>query len=527
MLAELRALAAKNQVCESFIGMGYSDCITPPVIQRNILENPGWYTAYTPYQAEIAQGRLEALLNFQTMVADLTGLPIANASLLDEATAAAEAMHMLHACAVARRRRARRHVLRLRRLPPADDRRGAHARRAARHRRASSATRRRSTSRRATCSACWCSIRRPTARVLDYRDRRASARTTAGALVAMATDLLALDAARRRRASSAPTSRSAARSASACRWATAARTRRSSRRSDEFERKLPGRIIGVSEDAHGTRRLRMALQTREQHIRREKATSNICTAQVLLAVIAGMYAVYHGPEGLRAIAERVAPAGGDAGARGSSKLGVRVAHRRFFDTVRVDGSAGDVDGLAGGRRGARHQPAPAVDDGASAIALDETTTAADVDELLDGLRAAARRRADAGDARAATVDARSGERSRARAPFLTHPVFNTHHSETEMLRYMRRLEATRPVADALDDPARLVHDEAERDGRDDAGHLARVRAAAPVRAGRAGARATASCSRSLESDARRDHRLRRRCRCSRTPARRASTRACS
>jgi glycine dehydrogenase len=262
------------------------------VIQRNILENPGWYTQYTPYQAEIAQGRLEALLNFQTMVMDLTGMDIANASLLDEGTAAAEAMTM---CKRAQKR--------ARTATPSSCR--------------TSATRRPSTwcapapNRWATrsswatthsydfgnqTSARWCNTRTPTAHVRSHASARAHA---AGALVVVATDLLALTLLRRR-ANLAPTSPSATASALACRWAWRAARRVHAPTRDDLKRIMPGRLIGVSVDAQGNPAMRLSLQTREQHIRREKATSNICTAQVLLAVMASMYAVYHGPDGLRA-----------------------------------------------------------------------------------------------------------------------------------------------------------------------------------------------------------------------------------
>ncbi len=313
VLAELRALAAKNQVWKSFIGMGYSDCFTPPVIQRNILENPGWYTAYTAYQAEISQGRLEALLNFQTMVADLTGLPIANASLLDEATAAAEAMHMLHGLAPATadvdrggtfliadgchpqtievvRTRARPLGIEVKVGDPASFDFAAE-------------------------KAFGLLLQYPATDggLPDYAGLIARAHE-AGALVAMATDLLALTVLTPPGELGADVAVGSAQrfgvplgygGPHAAFFATRA----------EWTRKLPGRLIGVSEDAHGNRALRMALQTREQHIRREKATSNICTAQVLLAVMSGMYAVYHGPRGLRAIAERVGGPRRGAGAR--------------------------------------------------------------------------------------------------------------------------------------------------------------------------------------------------------------------
>jgi glycine dehydrogenase len=433
VLAELRALAAKNQVWKSFIGMGYSDCFTPPVIQRNILENPGWYTQYTAYQAEISQGRLEALLNFQTMVADLTGLPIANASLLDEATAAAEAMHMLHALSDATadsggggkflvasnchpqtievvRTRARPLGIEVKVGDPASFDFAAE-------------------------KAFGVLVQYPATdgALPDFRGLCAKAHA-AGTLVAMATDLLALTVLAPPGEIGADVALGSAQrfgvplgygGPHAAFFATRA----------EWTRKLPGRLIGVSEDAHGNRALRMALQTREQHIRREKATSNICTAQVLLAVMAGMYAVYHGPRGLRAIAERTAGLAAVL-ARGLDKAGRKVRHRQFFDTVRVDGSEADVTGwlqaAAARKINLRRLGATSV-----TLSLDETTTAADLAQLWAAFGAGS----PSIDALAREAELPWSPDAARRSPYLTHPVFNTHHSETEMLRYMRQLEA--------------------------------------------------------------------------------------
>jgi glycine dehydrogenase len=437
VLAELRAMAAKNQVWKSFLGMGYSDCFTPPVIQRNILENPGWYTQYTPYQAEISQGRLEALLNFQTMVADLTGLPIANASLLDEATAAAEAMHMLHALADA----------------TADsDGGGKFLVASGCHPQTIEVVRT-----RARPLGIEVTVGDPTSfdfaaekafgvlvqypatdgALPDFRGLCAKAHA-AGTLVAMATDLLALTVLAPPGEIGADVALGSAQrfgvplgygGPHAAFFATRA----------EWTRKLPGRLIGVSEDAHGNRALRMALQTREQHIRREKATSNICTAQVLLAVMSGMYAVYHGPRGLKAIAERV---GGFAAvlARGLEKLGVRVHGKSFFDTVRIDGSAADVAGWMQAAA-ARKMNLRRLSNESLTVALDETTTAADVGRLWEVFAPDDKARAALSvEALAREVSLPWGGAARTSA-YLTHPIFNTHHSETEMLRYMRRLEA--------------------------------------------------------------------------------------
>ena len=297
VMAELRELAAQNRPMTSMIGMGYHGTITPPVIRRNVLENPAWYTAYTPYQPEISQGRLEALLNFQTMVSELTGLDIANASLLDEATAAAEAMALAHRIARGAGSRFFVHhdthpqtlaVLR-------------HARRAGRYR---AGDRRPRAARRPR--AVRCAVQLPH---VDRVDRRLDRRDRADPRTRRPGDRRHRSARVRRcsahPATSGPTSRSGRRNGSVCRWATAAPTPGSSPCASRPHASLPGRLVGVSVDTAGRPALRLALQTREQHIRREKATSNICTAQVLLANIAGLYASWHGPGGLRRIAERV------------------------------------------------------------------------------------------------------------------------------------------------------------------------------------------------------------------------------
>jgi glycine dehydrogenase len=404
LLADLKAIMAKNKVCRSYIGMGYYDCITPPVIQRNILENPGWYTAYTPYQAEISQGRLEALLNFQTMVADLTGLEIANASLLDEATAAAEAMTM---CYGLQGREDRNvffvsdtchpqtiAVVRTRALPigigvvvgdcakfvldekvfgvllqyPATD-----------------------------------------GGILDYgpfvqqtHDHKA--------LAVVATDLLALTLLKPPGEFGADIAVGSAQrfgvpmgygGPHAAFFATR----------DTYKRHMPGRLVGVSKDAHGNPALRLALQTREQHIRRERATSNICTAQVLLAVMASMYAVYHGPEGLKRIAKRV-----HALATAFAAVQGELPKEPFFDTLHFR-RAPKPQGL-----NVREYP-----DGSWGVSFDETTTASDLNHL-------------AGRNVEVLPDSDFGPFART-TPFLTHPVFNRYHTEHEMLRYMKRLEA--------------------------------------------------------------------------------------
>ena len=429
-LAALRAIAVKNRIFRSYLGYGYHDTLTPPVIQRNILENPGWYTAYTPYQAEIAQGRLEALLNFQTMVIDLTGLEIANASLLDEGTAAAEAMFLAYQSRGSDAKNtffidARCHpqtigVVQTR----------AHARGIA-------------TSVGDAASASFGTdifgllLQYPTTdgAVLDNRDTCARAHA-ADALVVVAADLMSL-------VLLAPPGE----------WGADVCVGNTQRfgvplgyggphaaffaTKDEFKRMLPGRIIGVSRDASGRPALRMALQTREQHIRREKATSNVCTAQVLLAVIASMYAVWHGPEGLTTIARRIHRRAALLAA-GLEQLGHRLESDVFFDTMCVElaGSSAD-DVIAAAAR--REINLRRVGDRRVIVALDETVTDDDVQTLLTIF--AGGNPVPETNGLAEELDDRFDERFARTSAFLTHPVFNTHHSETEMLRYMRLLES--------------------------------------------------------------------------------------
>ena len=427
LIRRLRGIAAENEVWRSYLGMGYSGTITPGVIQRNILENPGWYTQYTPYQAEIAQGRLEALLNYQTTVIDLTGLEIANASLLDEATAAAEAMFMLHG----RGRRRGGHVFLV-----ADDC----------HPQTIEVVRTRAEPLgievRVGPSGDFHFAEDVFGALVQYpatdggvHDYRAlcEAAHEAGGHVVVAADLMSLllltppgefgadVAVGSAQRLGVPMGYGGPHAAYiACR--------------EKFKRQLPGRIIGVSVDRHGNRALRMALQTREQHIRREKATSNICTAQVLLAVMAGMYAVYHGPGGLRRIAERIRKQAATL-AQALQAAGNEVVHTVFFDTLRVRPSSSPDDVLAAARD-ARINLRD-FGDGTLGIALDETVTPADLDDLLDVF----------GADRSASELAARWDPDPYPAPFaratgyLAHEVFNSHHSETEMLRYIRRLES--------------------------------------------------------------------------------------
>jgi glycine dehydrogenase len=429
-LAAMRAIAAKNRILRSYLGYGYHDTLTPPVIQRNILENPGWYTAYTPYQAEISQGRLEALLNFQTMVIDLTGLEIANASLLDEGTAAAEAMFLAYQ---ARGKDGKStFFIDARCHPQTIDVVETRAR--ARGMRtvvgdAESAT--------FGSEVFGVLLQYPTTdgAVLDYREAAERAHA-AGALVVVAADLLALTLL-------APpgewgadvcvgnTQRFGVPLGYGGPHAAFFATR------DEFKRTIPGRIIGVSRDASGRPALRMALQTREQHIRREKATSNVCTAQVLLAVMASMYAVWHGAEGLTNIARRIHRHTATLAA-GLEQLGHGLSSDVYFDTLSVELGAGRADDVlaAAAARGINLRRAG---DARVILALDETVTEDDVQELL--LVFAGGEPAPETGGLAADVDDRFDERFARTSPFLTHPVFNTHHSETEMLRYMRTLES--------------------------------------------------------------------------------------
>jgi glycine dehydrogenase len=431
LLEHLRLMADENEVFRSCIGMGYSDTIVPGVIQRNILESPGWYTQYTPYQAEISQGRLEALLNFQTVVADLTGLPLANASLLDEASAAAEAMGMCKA--IARGRKPGFFV--------AED---CHPQTIAVVR-----TRGESVGMNvqvgpvdsidfASGELCGVLLQYPTSdgRVVDPRAIVEAARD-AGAVVVMAADLLALTLLTPPGELGAEiaigsTQRFGVPMGFGGPHAAYLSTL------DKHARKLPGRLVGVSKDAHGKTAYRLAIQTREQHIRRDKATSNICTAQVLLAIMASMYAVYHGPDGLRAIARRV-HALTAALARGLARLGHDVGDAAFFDTLRVRPADLDASAIIAAAR-ERMINLRAYEDGSIGIALDETTTPDDVLDLLecfagdDSLGLSIEDLADEGELGFPAEFERQSD-------FLTHPVFHTHRSESAMLRYIHKLEA--------------------------------------------------------------------------------------
>jgi glycine dehydrogenase len=429
-LAAMRAIAAKNRIFRSYLGYGYHDTLTPPVIQRNVLENPGWYTAYTPYQAEISQGRLEALLTFQTMVIDLTGLEIANASLLDEGTAAAEAMFLAYQARGKDGKTtffvdARCHPQTIDVVETRARARGL----------ATVVGDAESASFGADVFGVLLQYPTTDGAVVDYRDA-AERVHAAGALVVAAADLLALTLLTPPAEWGADvcvgnTQRFGVPLGYGGPHAAFFATR------DEFKRALPGRIIGVSRDATGRPALRMALQTREQHIRREKATSNVCTAQVLLAVMASLYAVWHGPGGLTAIARRIHRHAATLAA-GLEQLGHALSSEAYFDTlcVELDGRRADDVIAAAAARGINLRRA---DDARVIVALDETVTEEDVQELLAAF--AGGEPAPETGGLAAEVDDRYDERFARTSAFLTHPVFNTHHSETEMLRYMRMLES--------------------------------------------------------------------------------------
>ena len=426
VLAELRALAARNETLTSMIGLGYADTVTPPVIRRNVLEDPSWYTAYTPYQPEISQGRLEALLNFQTVVSELAGLPTANASLLDEATAAAEAVALA--------------------------------------RRTSSAPAGSPVVLDADCLPQTIAVVQTRAKpmgipvvvrdvaadglpdgqlaglLLQYPGASGAARDYAavaaeardrGAVVAVAADLLALTLLRPPGEWGADVVVGSAQRFGVPLGFGGPHAGFMAVRAG-LERHLPGRLVGVSRDADGAVAYRLALQTREQHIRREKATSNICTAQVLLAVMASSYAVYHGPEGLRSIARRVHRYAAVLAA-GLRAGGVEVVHDAFFDTLlaRVPGRAGEVVAAAA-ERGVNVR---LVDADTVGIACDEVTRRRHLAAVWAAFGAG---KSDVDGLDRSTEDALPAGLVR-ESDFLTHPVFSAHHSETSMLRYLRRL----------------------------------------------------------------------------------------
>jgi glycine dehydrogenase len=441
VLAELRDLAARNTVAVPMIGLGYYGTAVPPVIQRNVLESPAWYTAYTPYQPEISQGRLEALLNFQTMVEDLTGLPVANASLLDEATAAAEAMTLMRRTSKAPQGAVlvvdadvlpqTRAVVATRAEPLgirvveadlfAGDGAGGPAEVVA--------------SAAGDSGVFGVLLQYPgtSGAVRDLAPVTAAAHE-AGALVSVAADLLALTLLTPPGEAGADVAVGTTQRFGVPLGYGGPHAGYMAVRAG-LERSLPGRLVGVYRDADGHPAYRLALQTREQHIRREKATSNICTAQVLLAVMASMYAVYHGPQGLRRIAARVARAA-DALAAALGDGGVEVVHGAFFDTVlaRVPGRAADV--VAAARAGGVLLRQAGPDE--VGISCDETTTARHLRAVAEAFGVPLDEQAPALDADGDGEGAVPAALLRT-SPYLQHPVFNAHRSETSMLRYLRRL----------------------------------------------------------------------------------------
>ncbi|MDD1437714.1 aminomethyl-transferring glycine dehydrogenase, partial [Dolichospermum sp. ST_sed10] len=424
-LGMLKQIADKNQVYRSFIGMGYYDCITPAVIQRNILENPGWYTAYTPYQPEIAQGRLEALLNFQTMIIDLTGLEIANASLLDEGTAAAEAMSMSYGVC---KNKSHNYFVSSECHPQTIDVLQTRAKPLGiniiigDHQTFDFSE---------TIFGAILQYPATDGTIHDYRNFITKSHAQ-GALVTVAADPLSLTlltppgelgtdiAVGSTQRFGIPLGFGGPHAAY---FAT----------KEEYKRLVPGRIIGVSKDVNGKPALRLALQTREQHIRRDKATSNICTAQVLLAVMASMYAVYHGPDGLRAIAQNIHELTATLAA-GLKKLGYKISSENFFDTLRVELGNTKLDAILDAAN-ERNINLRIFDNSTVGISLDETTTEADLIDiwqifaLKDQLPFAAKE-----------LPVSNSQLSR-QSKYLTHPVFNRYHSETELLRYLHQLES--------------------------------------------------------------------------------------
>ncbi len=430
-LTQLKALAGKNRVLKSLIGQGYSNALTPGVILRNVFENPAWYTAYTPYQPEISQGRLEAILNFQQMITDMTGMDIANASMLDEGTAAAEAMTLIQRVGKSKSNvfyvaadvlPQTREIIETRARPLGIEVRTCHGQDALEH----------------ECFGALLQYPGVNGDVRDYRDYAASLHAK-GAMVIAAADLLALTLI-------TPPGE----------WGADVVVGNSQRfgvplgfggphagymsTRDAFKRNMPGRLVGVTIDAQGNQAYRLALQTREQHIRREKATSNICTAQVLLAVIASMYAVYHGPAGLRQIGQRVHRYTGILAA-GLTQLGYTIANATYFDTLTVNVSAAATIHASAQAAGINLRQISATQVG---VSLDETITRDDITNLwtifaqgkaIPEFAATEARALGVTQILTAGLPAALARTS----TYLTHPTFNRYHAEHEMLRYLRSL----------------------------------------------------------------------------------------
>ena len=429
-LKEFKRIASKNKIYKSYLGTGYYDTITPGVILRNVLENPGWYTAYTPYQAEIAQGRLEALINFQTMIIDLTGLEIANASLLDEATAAAEAMHLLFASRKGTKKAATKFFVDRNVFPQTIDLLKTRSAPVGIELVIGNINNLDITD--ADLFGAYLQNPSNEGSVKDYTAFIEAAHEKE-IFVVMGTDLMSLVLMKSPGEMGVDIAVGSSQrfgvpmgfgGPHAAFFATR----------DEFKRLMPGRIIGASIDAKGNPGYRMALQTREQHIRREKATSNICTAQVLLSVMAGMYAVYHGPEGLKKIAGRIHGLATmlDQGLRG---MGLKPVHENYFDTLMVAVTSAKIIENEAIKHEVNFRY---FEDHHIGISLDETTTIEDVQEILAIISSVENKPVRTGEK---TDPGMSWPASLVRtSTFLTHPIFSSHHSEHEMLRYIKKLE---------------------------------------------------------------------------------------
>ena len=432
-LAKFKQIAGQNRVFKSYIGLGYHDTTLPPVIQRNILENPGWYTAYTPYQAEIAQGRLEALINYQTLIIDLTGLEIANASLLDEGTAAAEAMHMLHA--QTKKKNAHRYFVSEQVLPQTIDLLRTRATPVGieivvgDHRTADLSGE----------SYFGAMVQYPAAdgEIFDYQEFIAQARQN-GVFVVMGADLLALTLLTPPGELGADVCVGSSQrfgipmgygGPHAGFFAT----------KDQFKRVIPGRIIGQSIDAAGNKAYRMALQTREQHIRREKATSNICTAQVLLSVLAGMFAVYHGPERLRQFAVNT-HALAQTLAKELKTLGIEQSNAFYFDTLNFRLESAELQAALRKEAEAAGLNFRYFEEVRVGISLNQNTELHDVADIVDVFAKVLGQETAAAAALPDELELTWPADLIRQSEYLTHPVFNSHHAEHELLRYMKQLE---------------------------------------------------------------------------------------
>ena len=433
-LEYIRESALKNRMAKNYIGMGYYPTLLPPVIQRNILENPGWYTQYTPYQAEISQGRLEALLNFQTMICDLTGLPVANASLLDEATAAAEAMLMLFSASKSNKKNFMKFFIDQNTFPQTIE---------------VVKTRAIPQDIEIVCGSCneinfndgyfGILVQYPNSdgEVIDYSNLILKAKNS-GVYTVVSADLLCLTILTPPGEMGADVAVGSSQrfgvpmgygGPHAAYFAV----------KDEFKRIVPGRIIGVSIDAQGNKALRMALQTREQHIRREKATSNICTAQVLLAIMAGMYAVYHGPGGIKQIGERIHGLTNLLD-RALNDLDIKQINKNYFDTLKISVTPDELKSTKS------IAEASLINfryfDDAIGISLHEAVTIEDIKEVLALISGVMNKKFDIDSLNKLCNEKLNSipENLKRNSNYLQHPVFNSYHSETEMLRYLKRLE---------------------------------------------------------------------------------------